>query len=82
MGLLVDMGIRTAYSSSLVIVLPFFSGCALDRTISIYIRYCGLFIIPYELNENLRCLIFRARINEELAKSNFDFYLELNLMCI
>ena len=24
----------------------------------------------------------RAQINEELAKSNFDFFLELNLVCI
>ena len=24
----------------------------------------------------------RARINEELAKSNFDFFLELNLICV
>ena len=47
--------IRTAlrYDSS-----PVFFGETLDRTISIYLRYFGLFIIPYELNEDLRFLIF------------------------
>ena len=37
---------------------------------------------PHYLPVSFVCCHVRAQINEELAKSNFDFFIEFNLICI
>ena len=44
-------------------------------------------VLVFSFKKIFACIYFiknilRAQINEELAKSNFDFVLEFNLICI